>query len=309
VEITNLSAEPLGRLHSWIPHDLHAEHIVFLPDACPGKSPLPTGTAVLTLQEDWRRFAISDCGCGMRLVRSSVHARDFDRARWEVVAEDLRANKGFLGDLGGGNHFLDALAPYADGPLYFLIHTGSRNESGHVDALIDRPDAFDKTFDQVVRWAADNRGTVHERLEKVYGPTELVLDLPHNTYEQQGDGSVIIRKGSVRMLPGELSILPSHMSGDVVLIRGGAKVGEVLNSMSHGTGRKMSRSDCKPFADNYDFANLRDSILIPRGVEDASLRTDGPFAYRDLDECLSLISDYAEVVERFGVVGYMGHLG
>jgi RNA-splicing ligase RtcB len=193
--------------------------------------------------------------------------------------------------------------------LYFLIHTGSRNESGHVDALIDRPASFDKTFDQVVQWAADNRATIHERLDRVFGETELVLDLPHNTYEQRGDGSVVIRKGSVRLMPGELSILPSHMSGDVVLIRGGVRVGEVLNSMSHGTGRKMSRSDCKPFPDAYDYAKLRSSILIPDGVEDSSLRTDGPFAYRDLDDCLGLISEYIEVVERFGVVGYMGHLG
>jgi hypothetical protein len=64
MKITNFSAEPIGRLHSWVPHDLAADQVVFLPDACPGKSPLPTGTAVHTLQPDWRRFAISDCGCG-----------------------------------------------------------------------------------------------------------------------------------------------------------------------------------------------------------------------------------------------------
>ena len=68
----------------------------------------------------------------------------------------------------------------------------------------------------------------------------------------------------------------------------------------------MSRSDCKPFADSYDYANLRRSLLVPSGVEDSSLRTDGIFAYRDLDECLALIEDYVEVEERFGVVGYMG---
>src|ERR1700733_260872 len=180
VEITNLSAEPLGKLHSWIPHDLKAEQIIFLPDACPGKSPLPTGTAVLTRQEDWRRFAISDCGCGMRLVRSRVSVNDFDRERWNAVAGYLRANKGGLGDLGGGNHFLDALAPDDDGPVYFLIHTGSRSESGHVDALVESPADFDKTFDQVVKWAADNRATIHDRLEKVFGKTDLILDLPHN---------------------------------------------------------------------------------------------------------------------------------
>src|SRR5512137_2040018 len=121
MQILNLSAEPLGRLHAWLPHDLHAEKIVFLPDACPGKSPLPTGTAVLTRQADWRRFAVSDCGCGMRLVRSTVPVADLDLERWDRLALRLRANKGRLGDLGGGNHFMDALAPYEEGPLWFLI--------------------------------------------------------------------------------------------------------------------------------------------------------------------------------------------
>ena len=79
--------------------------------------------------------------------------------------------------------------------------------------------------------------------------------------------------------------------------------------MSHGTGRKMAWSECKPFADGYDYEALRKAILIPHGVDDSSLRTDGPFAYRDLDECLGLIAEYVEVVARFGVIGYMGHLG
>jgi RNA-splicing ligase RtcB len=308
MEITNLSAEPLGKLHSWLPHDLQAEQVVFLPDACPGKSPLPTGTAVLTRQEDWRKFAVSDCGCGMRLVRSSVQPKDLDQARWDKVADSLRANKGSLGDLGGGNHFLDAIVPYEDAPLHFLIHTGSRNESGHVEDLIDNPNKFDQEFERVVSWAADNRAAINEKLDLVFGASDVLLDLPHNTYEQLDDGGVIIRKGSVRLLPGALSVLPSHMSGDVVLVRATNKVLQILSSMSHGTGRAMSRSDCKPLADVYDFAGLRRSVLIPSGVEDASLRTDGPFAYRDLDECMALIHDYVDVIARFGVVGYMGHL-
>ena len=277
MKLTNLSAEPLGKLHSWIPHDLDAEHVIFLPDACPGKSPLPTGTAVLTRQEDWRRFALSDCGCGMRLLRSSISPGNLDLKSWNQVAHLLRANKGGLGDLGGGNHFLDALAPYGDGPLYFLIHTGSRNESGHVDALIDRPAEFDKTFDQVVQWAADNRATIQERIERVFGRTDLVLDLPHNTFEQLGDGNVIIRKGSVRLLPGELSVLPSHMSGDVVLVKGTPKVGEILNSMSHGTGRRMAReASANRLPTHTTTPNLRRSLLIPTGVEDASLQDRWP---------------------------------
>jgi RNA-splicing ligase RtcB len=308
MNLINLSAEPVGKLYSWIPHDLEAETIVFLPDACPGKSPLPTGTAVFTHQPDWRKFAISDCGCGMRLLRSELAPAELTPSRWDQVADLLRRNKGGLGDLGGGNHFLDALEPYDDGPLHFLIHTGSRNESGHVDALIDDSIQFDAEFDRVVAWAADNRAAVHEALTSVFGHLDVVLDLPHNTYEILPDGGVIIRKGSVRVAPGDLSILPSHMSGDVVLVRATDRVGEILYSISHGTGRTMSRSDCKPLADRFDFAEMRRRILIPSGVSDASLRTDGPYAYRDLDECLALIDAYVEPVTRFAVVGYMGHL-
>ena len=28
MEITNLSAEPLGKIHSWLPHDLEAESLI-----------------------------------------------------------------------------------------------------------------------------------------------------------------------------------------------------------------------------------------------------------------------------------------
>jgi RNA-splicing ligase RtcB len=98
------------------------------------------------------------------------------------------------------------------------------------------------------------------------------------------------------------------MSGDVVLVRASERVADILHSMSHGTGRKMSRSDCKPLADDFDFAQLRKAILIPSGVDDASLRTEGPYAYRELDECLALIDDFVNEVARFAVVAYMGHL-
>ncbi len=142
----------------------------------------------------------------------------------------------------------------------------------------------------------------------MFGTTDVLLDLPHNTFEQLEDGGVVIREGSVRMFTGEFSVLPSHMSGDVVLVRAKQKVLGILCSMSHGTGRTMSRSNSKPLADAYDFTGLRKSVLIASGVEDASVRTEGPFAYRDLDECMVLIEDYVDVVQRFAVVGYMGHL-
>jgi hypothetical protein len=66
--------------------------------------------------------------------------------------------------------------------------------------------------------------------------------------------------------------------------------------------------DCGADAAGLDFTAMRRRIMIPTGIDDSSLRTDGPFAYRDLDECIDLIKEYVDLVQRFCVIGYMGHL-
>ncbi len=52
------------------------------------------------------------------------------------------------------------------------------------------------------------------------------------------------------------------MRGDVVLIKATEKIKDVLNSMVHGTGRKMLRGKGKPLADSFDFKQLRSRILM-----------------------------------------------
>jgi len=309
MEIINLTDEPTGLLrNNWLPHDLEAEHVVLLPDACPGKAPLPTGTAVRTRQSDWRRFALSDCGCGMRLLRADAKAEKLTLDAWSDVARTLEKNKRGLGDLGGGNHFVDALSSHKDGRLYLLIHTGSRSESGLVDDLVGQPHAFDREFARIVDWAARNRASVQRLIESVLGSFDLVLDLPHNTYEKLPDGGAIIRKGSVRVQPGDLNIIPAHIQDDVALVRATAAVEDILCSLSHGTGRAMPTSEAKKLAAIYDFDALRDDVMIPKQISDASLRGEGPYAYRDLESCLQHLHGYVEVKERFDVIGYIGHL-
>ena len=182
MRLINLSAEPDEKLYSWLPCDLRAATVVFFPDACPGRSPLPTGTVALTRHKDWRRFAVSDCGCGMLLARSKVRVGEFDRRAWDGVYRDLRANKGNLGDLGSGNHFLDALEPYDEDVVYFLIHTGSRDESRAVEPLVEQPERFDAAFASVVEWASENRRSVAQLMERHFGALEVVMDRNHNHY-------------------------------------------------------------------------------------------------------------------------------
>lgn len=307
MKIQNYSAEPLHKLYNWIPTGLKAEEIIFFPDACPGKSPLPTGTVVKTKQEDWRKFAVSDCGCGMLLAKSKLKRNEFSQEKWNSIYAELKKNKGKLGDLGSGNHFLDAIESYMDDSLYFLIHTGSRNESKLVDHLIDKPSYFDAKFQEVCEWAKGNRYAVLKLVEKYFGKTEIILDKNHNHFEIIDD-YVIIRKGAARLLPDEMNVIPSNMIGDIVLVKGTEKVKTVHHSICHGTGRTMSRSAAKLISKDYDYNSLRENIYIPKEIGNESIKTDAPFCYRDLDECLVLIKDLVEVKNRFRPIAYLGQI-
>jgi RNA-splicing ligase RtcB len=307
MEVINYSAEPLNKVYSWLPHELRAEKVIFFPDACPGKSPLPTGTVVYTEQEDWRKFAISDCGCGMLMCEASLSRDDFKREDWDKIYYEIKSNKGKLGDLGSGNHFLDALESYTDNSLYFLIHTGSRNESRLVDDLVDQPRKFDHKFYDVCEWAKDNRFTIYKILEKYFGKLNLILDKNHNHFELIERG-VIIRKGAVRVTPGEQTVVPSNMNGDVVLISATSEVEKTYNSLCHGTGRVMSRSEAKDYAESFDYDALREKIYIPDMIANENIKTDAPFCYRDLDSCLGLIEQLIIVNKRFRVFAYLGQM-
>ena len=307
MEVINYSAEPLNKVYGWLLHDLEAERVIFFPDACPGKSPLPTGTVVFTKQENWRKFAISDCGCGMLLCEANLSKDEFKKEEWDKIYFDIQANKGKLGDLGSGNHFLDALESYTDDKVSFLIHTGSRNESKLVDDLVDQPKKFDSKFNDVCAWAKDNRFAIFNILEKYFGRLNLVLDKNHNHFEQVEDG-VIIRKGAVRVTPGEQTVVPSNMNGDVVLLTATAEVENTYNSLCHGTGRVMSRGEAKTFASTFDYEALRERIYIPEMIANDNIKTDAPFCYRDLDSCLGLIDNLVNIDKRYSVFAYLGQM-
>ncbi|MBL7978919.1 MAG: RtcB family protein [Bacteroidetes Order II. Incertae sedis bacterium] len=135
----------------------------------------------------------------------------------------------------------------------------------------------------------------------------LILDKNHNHFECLEKG-VIIRKGAVRVTPGEQTVVPSNMNGDVVLISATNQVEATYNSLCHGTGRVMSRGDAKAFASTFDYDTLRKNIYIPKMIANDNIKTDAPFCYRDLDSCLELIDNLIIVEKRFSVFAYLGQM-
>lgn len=319
--LINKSHEPDWRITQWLrtARALEAASVVVsLPDTCPGRSPLPTGTGFLTKDAEWRRFAVSDVGCGMCIVRTGLTQADTQTASfrhsWTRLCESLRSNRNRgLGDLGSGNHFLDAAVSHADSSACLIVHTGSRTESGLVDDLVDSPKKFDSEFLRIRRWAFDNRRAVLDIAERELGRYIPLyqgvarLDRDHNHFEETDDG-IVIRKGSQRVTPGELALIPSNLLDDMVIVRAGKGVADQLNCLPHGTGRSMSRSDAKAISSDEALNRLRSTVYIPESIENASLRTELPECYRNLDDGLKLIADQIEVVERLTPVAYIGQL-
>ena len=43
-------------------------------------------------------------------------------------------------------------------------------------------------------------------------------------------------------------------------------------------------------------------------ISDASIKTEAPFCYRDLDDCLNLMPDLIEIEKRFSPFAYLGQI-
>ena len=201
MNIKNMSAEITEKIYNWIPHDLNYSKAVAFPDICPGKSPLPTGISVLTKQKNWRKYALSDVGCGFLFLKpkKKITIDTFNKKDWYDVGMLLKENKGKLGEIGSGNHFCDSFISINSQELYFAIHTGSRLEGEDLKNYIDNPKLFDQRYNDTVNYAFENRAAVATILEKVFGKTNVILDKAHNSYEILDEENIIIRKGTVKL--------------------------------------------------------------------------------------------------------------
>lgn len=318
-----------------------ATKLVVMPDFCEGKSIIPTGSTITidTIKcPEWRKYAVGDVGCGMQWMSTQITYDQFmnNLDLWDEVAQRLKQNAGKFGDLGSGNHFLDAVVSGEHGFVNFLVHTGSRNESGIVDDLIDKPEVFDEKYAAASVWAKKNRDAVIQVIQEVYGPIfetpfTVQFDNAHNLFHHDGD-EVTIYKGANRLLPGQLSVIPSSMTGSMQLIEGTQALESVNFALLHGTGRRMSRGEAKEILHEkatpegeYDFSEFRLSekpqsdeekreawrehkIYVPSTISNRSIGTEYPGAYRSLSESVSKVGRLIKTINIFRPIAYIGQL-
>jgi hypothetical protein len=286
--------------------------VIILPDFSPVRGPLPTGCCVeLKSKVGWRDLVLSDIGCGIALARSSMDWDYFNShlGLWDQVADRLKANKGNLGDLGSGNHFLDAVVD-EDTRVYFAVHTGSRDQAARLKPMAYvSEDKFEEEYQQVSVWAQKNREKVIDFLKNIYGDLELVLDRRHNSYfKDLLTGGITVYKGAMRLEPGQSGVIPSSMEGEMLLVTGSDNLKTIDNAMCHGTGRVRSRSESRLDAPDYDIAALRRRIYIPDSISDSSVIPERPDGYRKMSEVRPFIEQFAHVQKVLTPVAYIGQL-
>jgi len=302
MEVINYSQEKAEKILSMLPNGLRAEKVIVLPDICKVRWRIPTGMVALTKQEDWRKYAISDVGCGMLLCQSDM--TDFNASLWDELYYKIKTAGKEIGDLNIGNHFINALKSKTDRKLYFLIHCGVDKDIELLENLsINNHTEFDDYYKSIIQRAEESRYAIFEMIKSVFGNLKFTLDKNHNHYENTEDG-VIIRRGAVKIEPNQLTVIPSNLCGEVALVKATDKVSKTLFSLSHGTGRLIGREEMDKVKD-VDYRELREKLYIPSMIPNENLKMDTPDCYRDLDSCLELIDNLIQVEDRYTIIGYL----
>ncbi len=238
-------------------------------------------------------------------------------------------NRGHLGTLGSGNHFIEVCLDETN-RVWFMLHSGSRgvgNAIGnlfiqlaqadmrqHLANLPDRDLAYfeegSRHFDdyvEAVGWAQDfarqNRAlmmhAVIQATRKVISkPFEVALEAVncHHNYVQKerhfGQDILVTRKGAVSAQKGELGIIPGSMGAKSFIVRGLGNE-QSFCSCSHGAGRVMSRTKAK------SLFTVEDQVRATAHVEcrkDASVIDEIPMAYKNIDHVMHAQRELVEVL-------------
>ncbi|WII73855.1 RtcB family protein [Bdellovibrio sp. 22V] len=236
-----------------------------------------------------------------------------------------------LGTLGGGNHFIE-ICTDADGSVWVMLHSGSRNvgkslaeehirhakgEMKRLATKLPDPDLayyvegtpeyenYMRDLEWAQAYALENREEMLMRVLDVIShhvgmkgapvPFSMKVNCHHNYATREvhyGENVLVTRKGAVRAAQGDMGIIPGSMGARSYIVRGKGNP-ESFNSCAHGAGRRMSRSEAKRRF------TVKDLIEETAGVEcrkDFHVVDEIPSAYKDIDQVMQNQRDLVEVV-------------
>lgn len=327
-----------------------------MPDVHAGYA-LPIGAVVATEGVVVPAWVGYDIGCGMcavpmtgvdaeevRLFARSIFERIYERVpvgfrhndrpqppfagsekleRTRVVQDQLDDGAWRqLGTLGGGNHFIEVAAD-AEGQVWIVIHSGSRNlghktathymrlasgdgkaREGHFGFLADTSEgkAYLADLRFCLEFALANRREMVRRVADAIASLaggepdwDRLINRNHNHAERHdGTGWLIHRKGATHAEAGMMGVIPGTMRDGSFIVRGKGNP-DSLWSSSHGAGRVLSRKEARESISLEDFDAAMAGIVarVGQGTVD-----EAPQAYKDIHEVMRQQVDLVEVVHH-----------
>ena len=281
------------------------QKLILLPDYSPSKDKLPVGSVAVYDKEEHiisSKYLGPDTGCGMLLAKFISDIEDLEDVTNGIASRLLEKPRG-LGSLGHGNHFITFYdvadtegSPLKNGEKVVLIHSGSRERGLKLYEQGLKGDFSLEMQGQVEDYAKKNR----EMLLNIIKDTgkiqaEPVFDRPHNFFEIN-DGKITYRKGAVKLVPGEFSVLSSSMAGDALIVKAKPAISELEYSLPHSTGRKISRKKAKEgkvFLDGFP-----KNIYVPYFIYAENLAGEMPACYKTVEEITPSIEKYVEITGK-----------
>jgi tRNA-splicing ligase RtcB len=298
-----------------LPFTFH--HVSIMPDTHVGYG-MPIGGVLATQGAVIPNAVGVDIGCGMRAWSTNITVDEFLPRRHEIMAQiqrdiptgfnhhkdaqemsvlwtheawnephlevvdrEYEKAKHSLGTLGGGNHFIEAQHT-AEGMVWFMIHSGSRNlgkqVADHYNKLAVKMnerwhtkvnpkwelaflplDSYEgqnymAEMNACLAYAYENRGHMLAKIQEVLYNADLIpfpgldkgIDIHHNYAAMEhwyGQNVLVHRKGAVKAR-GNGVIIPGSM-GTESYICVGEDNPESFGSASHGAGRVWGRKEAK----------------------------------------------------------------
>lgn len=304
---------------------------VGLPDLHAGK--IPVGTAIQTEGVIYPHIIGGDIGCGMGLFETNCALRKFKQDRFVTKLNRIRSLADVptsnpyeehspiydLGTIGGGNHFAEfqavehvyneqrfASLGMDSKQVLLLVHSGSRSYGQQIldrfagaEGLKEGGNAFKQYIElhaNALLWARRNRSVVAGKLMDCLGYSaelKTIIDCAHN-FAEKHEGTWIHRKGAVSTRQG-MVVIPGTRGSLTYVVQPSENTEVSAYSLSHGAGRKWSRSMCKARVKGmYDRDSVRQTGLGSRVVchDTELLFEEAPEAYKNVEHVIAALTQH-----------------
>lgn len=343
--------------------------VAIMPDAHQGYG-MPIGGVLATQGVVIPNAVGVDIGCGMCAVRTSLtelpvetlktimggirHAvpvgfNHHKERQEEVCMPDASFKKGVIcerqyqsatyqvGTLGGGNHFIE-IQKGADGHIWIMIHSGSRNFGKQVADYYNKiavdlnekwntsvPKEWELAFlpldsnegkayldemNYCVEFAFKNRLLMMKNICAVFiGQTqcnfEPIINIAHNYARMEhhmGRDVMVHRKGATSARLGEVGIIPGSQGTKSYIVKGKGNV-ESFQSCSHGAGRRMGRKQAERTLNlEEEIKKLNDQGIV-HGIRTAKDLDEASGAYKDISVVMENQKELVDIIVELSPMG------